>query len=102
VALLRGARVSLLPCLNPDGFAAGRRENGRGVDLNRNFPNQYVADPASHPSHLAGSREPETAAVMAWTAASSFDLAANFHGGALVAVYPLDGTASGRTEYSPR
>jgi protein MpaA len=32
------ADVYLVPNLNPDGFARSSRLNGRGVDLNRNFP----------------------------------------------------------------
>ena len=27
--------------LNPNGFRAGTRQNGRGVDLNRNFPYRW-------------------------------------------------------------
>jgi protein MpaA len=33
-----GTDVWVIPDLNPDGVAAQTRQNGRGVDLNRNFP----------------------------------------------------------------
>ncbi len=36
-SLLDGRRVVLLPVANPDGLAAGTRENLHGIDLNRNF-----------------------------------------------------------------
>ncbi|HRU07558.1 MAG TPA: DUF2817 domain-containing protein, partial [Candidatus Brocadiia bacterium] len=32
-----GVRVVVVACANPDGLSRGRRENARGVDLNRNF-----------------------------------------------------------------
>jgi len=35
---VRGQRVVIVPVANPDGFAADRRHNANGVDLNRNFP----------------------------------------------------------------
>ena len=34
---LEGRRVVMLPVANPDGLAAGTRENVHGIDLNRNF-----------------------------------------------------------------
>lgn len=34
----RGVDLWLIPTINPDGQAADTRQNGHGVDLNRNFP----------------------------------------------------------------
>jgi protein MpaA len=36
-----GLDVWVVQDLNPDGFAARTRQNGRGVDLNRNFPYRW-------------------------------------------------------------
>ena len=40
-----GAPVWLLPAVNPDGIASGRKNSARDVDLNRNFPaRSFVTD----------------------------------------------------------
>jgi len=37
----RGVDLWIVPDLNPDGVAAGTRQNAHGVDLNRNFPYRW-------------------------------------------------------------
>jgi protein MpaA len=66
-ALRRGpapakAELWLIRDLNPDGTAAGTRQNARGVDLNRNFPHRWRAQGRPFSASYSGRRplsEPE-------------------------------------------
>jgi protein MpaA len=42
------AEIILLPCLNPVGFVANRRENHDGIDLNRDYRNTRAAEVRAH------------------------------------------------------
>ncbi|KAM6463145.1 carboxypeptidase D [Liasis olivaceus] len=95
--LLNTTDLFLLPTLNPDGFARaaegdcqgdGGRENGRGIDLNRSFPDQFGA---AQPDLAA---VPEVRALIAWMRRNRFVLSGNFHGGSVVASYPFDDSDS--------
>uniref|UniRef100_A0A1B0CSB2 Peptidase M14 domain-containing protein n=1 Tax=Lutzomyia longipalpis TaxID=7200 RepID=A0A1B0CSB2_LUTLO len=94
--LVDGTRIHLMPSMNPDGYEVSRdndhlqihgRANAHGVDLNRNFPDQYGMN------KFNTKQEPETAAVMKWSLSIPFVLSANLHGGSLVANYPFDDSA---------
>jgi protein MpaA len=59
--------IWVLPNLNPDGYARGVRQNGRGVDLNRNFPYAWRSWGARWDPEYPGPRpvsEPETRAAV--------------------------------------
>ena len=57
---------ALIPCLNPDGYEAGTRTNGNGVDLNRNYPAENWSPEASKQRYFPGpgpASEPEIRAL---------------------------------------
>lgn len=103
----------LMPSLNPDGFEYASegscqsksrgRENANGVDLNRNFPDQF--DSEVDAALRASTRQPETLAMMNWIKNNHFVLSINLHAGSEVASYPYDDSAghqqSGFTSRSP-
>lgn len=65
---VQGIQLWVIPSMNPDGGAIGRRQNAGGVDLNRNWPVNYESN-APGTRYYAGTgpmSEPETAAMAAF------------------------------------
>lgn len=44
--------LRLCPCLNPTGFATGRRENAHGIDLNRDYRDPVTQEVRAHTTWL--------------------------------------------------
>lgn len=79
--------VTIIPNLNPDGFAAQTRTNAHNVDLNRNFPandwKKGVTMPGGgYNSNGGGSKplsEPESAALASYVLSQSPRLVLTYH-----------------------
>lgn len=66
-AAIDGHRIVVMPCANPDGYAANTRQNANAVDLNRNFPDKTFGTGAKSKKFNGGriaASEPETKAIL--------------------------------------
>ena len=87
--LVNNSQIYIMPSMNPDGFENGRRANGNGKDLNRNFPD-FITNNNDTPA----GRELETQHIMKLHAENHFLLALNFHGGEVCINLPWDTQAN--------
>ncbi len=46
--LLNNTQIVLIPSVNPDGFQRSIRENVNMIDLNRDFPDQFLCECFAH------------------------------------------------------
>ena len=85
--LINSRYIVVIPVLNPDGLAADRRYNSRGVDLNRNFSIEWIYSSTSGSSPFS---EIETSSFRDYSLGKIFHLSITFHGGAVLVNTPFD------------
>jgi len=93
--LIDNVHIYIMPHMNPDGTEVGSRFNADGVDLNRSFPDR-IDDPYDYQE----GRPQEVQVLMEFFDTHSPVLAANFHGGVIVANFPYDTNPTGASVYT--
>jgi protein MpaA len=101
--LVGGVQLWLVPEMNPDGTAAGTRQNADGVDLNRNFPYRWAPGPRGtyYPGPRSAS-EPETRALMKLVRGVRPQLAVYYHQHLGITVRARGGDVAVERDYARR
>lgn len=76
---ITGADIWVVPVVNPDGVARHRRQNARGVDLNRNFSTGWKKAGGATNSGSKAFSEPESRAIRAFADAIDPTYTISFH-----------------------
>jgi protein MpaA len=75
-APISGVDLWVVPNVNPDGLARGSRYNANGIDINRNFPVNWVRAPHHGPRPASA---PETRALMSFARDIDPNFIVSFH-----------------------
>ncbi|MRK00677.1 DUF2817 domain-containing protein [Aeromicrobium sp. S22] len=76
---IKGADIWVVPVLNRDGVAKGKRQNARGVDLNRNFSTGWKKQGGATYSGRKAFSEPESRAIRSFADKIKPEYTISFH-----------------------